>query len=265
MSKIIKLDKGEYSGKVQNMKEYAGFITSRTTYVDNFNVEFHCHENPHLSFILLGGNYEYKKSQKYVRTVGDVLFYHSGELHKTIPTNENTKNLNLEIDVNFLKENSLSETELKSVVEHSLNSRLFMLKIHSELQLNDTITETAIQTLSLNFIKENKAGNYETITWINKLNDILNDEWNINHSLSELSQQLGVHPVTISKKFNKYFGCSYGDYVRKLRINKSLVLIKNTNHSLTEIAFLCGFADQSHFIRVFKNYTGIKPKYFQRL
>lgn len=265
MSEIIKLDRGTYSGKVQNKKEYAGFIASRTTYVDDFNTEFHYHENPHLSFILLGGNYEHKKSLKYVRTVGDVLFYYSGEMHKTIPTNENTKNLNLEIDINFLKENFISETELESVVEHSLNSRLFMLKIHSELQLSDTITETAIQALLFNFIKENKTDNYKANTWVNKLNDILNDEWNINHNLSGLSHQLGVHPVTISKHFNKYFGCSYGDYVRKLRIDKSLKLIKNTNHSLTEIAFMCGFADQSHFTRVFKNYTGIKPKYFQRL
>lgn len=265
MNEIIRLNKGNYSGEVQNLKEYAGFITSRTIYVDNYNTEFHYHENPHLSFILQGGNYEHKKSQKSVKTIGDVLFYHSGELHKTIPTNETTKNLNFEIDINFLKDNFISETELKKVVEHSLNSRLFMLKIHSELQLNDTITETAIQALLLNFVKNNETDNYKTIKWMVELTNILNDEWNINHSLSELSQRLGIHPVTISKNFNKYYGCTYGDYVRKLRVNRSLTLIKNTNNSLTEIAFLCGFTDQSHFIRVFKNYTGTNPKYFQKL
>lgn len=265
MNEIIKLNKGNYSGKVQNLKEYAGFITSKTTYIDNFNTEFHYHENPHLSFILQGGNYEHKKSQKSIKNIGDVLFYHSGELHKTIPTDENTKNLNLEIDINFLKENFISETELKNVIENSLNSRLFMLKVDSELQLNDAITETSIQTLLLNFLKENRTDNYKKNNWISDLNDILNDEWNINHGLSELSQRLGIHPVTISKNFNKYFGCTYGDYVRKLRIDRSLTLIKNTNHSLTEIAFLCGFTDQSHFIRTFKKYTGLNPKYFQKL
>lgn len=265
MNEIIKLNKGKYSGKVQNLKEYAGFITSKTTYVDNYNSEFHYHENPHLSFILQGGNYEHKKSQKSVKNIGDVLFYHSGELHKTIPTNEFTKNLNLEIDNNFLKENFISEIELKNVIKNSLNSRLFMLKVYSELQYNDTISETAIQTILLDFVKNHKIDNHKTIKWMNELNDILNDEWNKNHSLSELSQCLNVHPVTISKNFNKHFGSTYGDYVRKLRIDRSLTLIKNTNHSLTEIAFLCGFADQSHFIRVFKNHTGLNPKYFQKL
>ncbi|MFT4205078.1 MAG: AraC family transcriptional regulator [Chitinophagaceae bacterium] len=265
MNEIIKLNKGNYSGEVQNLKEYAGFITSKTTYIDNYNTEFHYHENPHLSFILQGGNYEHKKSQTSIKTFGDVLFYHSGEIHKTIPTNETSKNLNLEFDINFLKDNFVSETELKNVVDHNLNSRLFMLKVHSELQLNDTITETAIQALLLNFVKNNKTDNRKTIRWIVELTNILNDEWNRNHSLSELSQRLGIHPVTISKNFNKYFGCTYGDYVRKLRIDRSLALIKSTHSSLTEIAFLCGFADQSHFIRTFKSYTGTNPKYFQKL
>jgi len=265
MHEIIKLDKGNYSGEVQNLKEYAGFITSKTTYTDNYNSEFHYHENPHLSFILHGGNYEYKKSQKSVKSSGDVLFYHSGELHKTIPTNEQTKNLNLEIDTHFLKENNLSEAALKNVVDNRFNSRLFMLKIHSELQLNDAITEKAIQVVLLDFLNNVKTTNYQLVKWLSELRDILNDEWNINHSLSELSVRLGIHPVTISKNFSKYFGCSYGDYVRKLRIDRSLTLIKNTNCSLTEIALLCGFADQSHFIRVFKTFTGLNPKYFQKL
>ena len=260
----MKLDKGNYSGRVQQLKEFADFITSKTTYTDNYNTEFHYHENPHLSFILQGGNYEYKKSQASVKKIGDVSFYHSGELHKTIPTDKTAKNLNLEIDINFLKENFSSEAELKNAIERNINSRLFMLKVHTEIQLNDKITETTVQTLLLNFIKENKTENYKAIKWIGKLNEILKDEWNKNHSLSELSQLLGIHPVTISKNFNKYFGCTYGDYVRKLRIDRSLTLIKYANHSLTEIAYLCGFADQSHFIRVFKNYAGLAPKYFQK-
>lgn len=265
MNEILKLHKGNYSGEVQTLKEYAGFITSKTTYSDKYNSEFHYHENPHLSLILQGGNQEHKSAEKSLKSAGDVLFYHSGELHKTIPTDRQTKNLNLEIDAHFLAANHVSEAELKQAVEERFNSRLFMLKVHSELQLNDTITEKAIQISLLGFLKEHQTRAYDSVKWLTELHAILNDEWNINHSLSELSVRLGVHPVTISKNFRNYFGCSYGDYVRKLRIDRSLALIKNTGASLTEIALMCGFADQSHFIRVFKTYTGLNPKYFQRL
>ncbi|MDA3615232.1 AraC family transcriptional regulator [Polluticaenibacter yanchengensis] len=260
-----KLNKGNYSGNVHQLIEHSGLITSQTTYTGNYNIDFHYHENPHLTFILQGGNLEYKSNQNAIKDTGTVLFYYSGELHKTLPTITSTKNLNIEIDQNFLHQYSLKENDLESAVETNQYSRFFMLKIHSELQLNDPITETATHSLMLSFLKGFKAYDYNSIEWCNKLKEILNDEWDTNHSLEDLSLKLGVHPVTISKYFHKYFGTTLGEYIRMLRINKSLYLIKNTSLSLTEIALLCGFADQSHFIKVFKNHTGLKPKYFQKL
>ncbi|MGB1004752.1 MAG: helix-turn-helix domain-containing protein [Salibacteraceae bacterium] len=41
-------------------------------------------------------------------------------------------------------------------------------------------------------------------------------------------------------------------------------LLKNTSLSTTEIAYECGFADQSHFIRTFKNLNGFTPKQYQK-
>ncbi len=264
MEQVLRLDKGNYSGTVQLLKEHEGFITSKTAYAD-CQKEFHYHENPHLSLILQGGNIEYKQKEANIKNIGDILFYHSGEMHKTLPLNDQTSNLNLEIDVSFLKANSLSEGELYNTVTKSEYSRLFMLKVYADVHFNDSLTSAAIHSLLLGFIKNTAVGNYHTIKWCQQLGEILNDEWSENHTLEELSKRIAVHPVTISRYFAKYFGCTYGDYVRRLRINKSLALIKAGKRSLTEIAILCGFADQSHFIRVFKYYTGINPKYFQKL
>ncbi len=58
---------------------------------------------------------------------------------------------------------------------------------------------------------------------------------------------IGVHPVTISKYFPRYFSCTLGEYMRKLKIEKSLSLIKSPGNSLTNVAYACGFFDQSHF------------------
>lgn len=265
MSDIYHHHKGSYSGNVQQLKEHAGFISSKTTYAENYHTEFHFHENPHLSFILQGGNLEYKKNNICIRNKGEVLFYRSGELHKTIPTNEATKNLNFEIENSFLVENLLSEDVLGYAISDNISSQFFMLKMYRELQLDDTTTDTAIQMLLLDFIKSSGKNRLEKKQWCIQLKELLNDEWNKNHSLAELSLLLGVHPVNISKYFHRYFGCTYGEYVRKLKISNSLSLIKNGSTSLTEIALLCGFADQSHFTRVFKACTGINPKYFQKL
>jgi AraC family transcriptional regulator len=50
-----------------------------------------------------------------------------------------------------------------------------------------------------------------------------------------------------------------------MRIEKSLSLLPDKNLSLTEIAFDCGFADQSHFLRCFKQITGNTPSAYRKL
>jgi AraC family transcriptional regulator len=54
-----------------------------------------------------------------------------------------------------------------------------------------------------------------------------------------------------------------GEYLRKLKVQKSIALIKNSELPLTEIAYLCGFSDQSHFTKVFKETLGFLPKEFR--
>lgn len=96
------------------------------------------------------------------------------------------------------------------------------------------------------------------------LKQLLHDKWNEVLSLQEIAGLVGAHPVTISKNFRKYFHCTLGTYQRRLKIEKSIDLIKNSTLSLSEIAFYCGFTDQSHFIRNFKELTGFLPKDYRK-
>ena len=100
--------------------------------------------------------------------------------------------------------------------------------------------------------------------WMHRLDELLNEKWNEPVTLKELSVSTETHPVTISKNFRKYFSCTLGEYMRKLKIDRSIPLIKNSNMSLTDIASHCGFADQSHFTRTFLRTTGFLPKEFRR-
>jgi AraC family transcriptional regulator len=53
--------------------------------------------------------------------------------------------------------------------------------------------------------------------------------------------------------------------MRRLKIEKSLYLLKDSSFSLTEIAAECGFSDQSHFIRTFKQLTGFLPNSYKKI
>jgi AraC-like DNA-binding protein len=103
--------------------------------------------------------------------------------------------------------------------------------------------------------------------WAKELKEIIQDQidTNLNLSLKGLSETLQVHPAYLSREFSKYFDdLTFGDYIRKLRIDKAIQLLTNTTHSMTEIAYLTGFSDQSHFTRIFKTHTGKSPSAYKK-
>ena len=88
---------------------------------------------------------------------------------------------------------------------------------------------------------------------------------NMSLSLQQASDELEINPAYLSREFSKYFdNLSFGDYIRKMRIEKAMLLMETTNYSLTEIAYLTGFSDQSHFNRIFKKQTGENPSTYRK-
>ncbi|OOG73758.1 chromate resistance protein ChrB domain-containing protein [Algoriphagus sp. A40] len=129
-------------------------------------------------------------------------------------------------------------------------------------------TQNHIENLLLDVYKKflkHKSG--KVPEWAKELKEIIQDQIDTNLSLSlkELSESLNVHPSYLSREFSKYFDdLSFGDYIRKLRIEKAIVLLDDPKHTLSEIAYLTGFSDQSHFNRIFKKNTGMNPSEFRK-
>jgi AraC-like DNA-binding protein len=107
-----------------------------------------------------------------------------------------------------------------------------------------------------------KKNEKKTPEWVRDFKEIIQDQIDLNLSLGlkEISSELKVHPAYLSREFARHFdNLSFGDYIRKLRIEKALKLIEETDYSLSEISYLTGFSDQSHFTRIFRKQLGISP------
>ncbi|RYZ18462.1 MAG: AraC family transcriptional regulator, partial [Chitinophagaceae bacterium] len=86
-----------------------------------------------------------------------------------------------------------------------------------------------------------------------------------NITLKEISKGLDMNPSHLSREFSKYFDdLSFGEYIRRQRIEKAIELMKDKKYSLTEIAYLTGFSDQSHFNRIFKQQTSENPSAYRK-
>ena len=103
--------------------------------------------------------------------------------------------------------------------------------------------------------------------WATQLRELIQDHLDTNLSLrlTEAADALQVNPTYLSREFARYFdNLSFGEYIRKLRIDKALHLLDSTAYSMGEIAYLTGFSDQSHFTRIFKQHTGHSPAAYRR-
>lgn len=82
-------------------------------------------------------------------------------------------------------------------------------------------------------------------------------------SLKSLAEEFCVSPSYLSGLFRKEVGVTLTDYIHKIRINRSLVLLNTSALSIQEIAEQVGFLDVNYFARTFKKYHGISPKKYR--
>lgn len=93
---------------------------------------------------------------------------------------------------------------------------------------------------------------------------LLNSEHSI--SIDALSQSLCISSRGLQKLFKKHIGMSPVYYRKIIRFNKAAQLLLNdSNNSLTQVSYDCGYFDQAHFIKDFKEFGGISPSEFLRL
>jgi AraC-like DNA-binding protein len=115
------------------------------------------------------------------------------------------------------------------------------------------------------FLKPKTGSKKKIPAWAKELKEIIQDHIDTSLSLKEISKGLDINPSYLSREFSKYFeDLSFGEYIRRQRIEKAKELMQSQAYSLTEIAYLTGFSDQSHFTRIFKKHTGSNPSAYRK-
>ena len=77
--------------------------------------------------------------------------------------------------------------------------------------------------------------------------------------LSDIAKAIGTNRTYVSTFFNKEAGCTFYDYVNRLRIDYACNLLVSSRESLSQIAEKSGFNSSQSFIRVFNKIKGVSP------
>lgn len=79
-----------------------------------------------------------------------------------------------------------------------------------------------------------------------------------------LAELVSFSKSHFSRAFKRSLGLSPMAYVMLRRVERAKVLMTSTTQMLTEIALICGFADQSHLNRSFRRLIGVSPGRWRR-
>ncbi len=78
-------------------------------------------------------------------------------------------------------------------------------------------------------------------------------------TLNDMARQYYVNAAYLSRAFKKETGINFNDYVRRLRMEKAIMLLRSTDRKIYEIAQLVGYDNVNYFMKKFQDDYGITP------
>lgn len=261
------LTKGEYYGKKKLEVNNSGIVLSEYDYLTQ-QTDWHYHENPYFMYVIEGDVYDINKQRKTACQAGSLLLHNWNETHYNSKASNYARGFHIEFERKWYDQKKLNVNlwEGSQIIDNPSMHHL-LAKIYFEFKHQDRFSEVSIDLLLLQLCETSQNDQllqYEkTPPWVSSLKEILHDNTTDNFSLASLSEELGVHPVHLSRTIPRYFSTTLGNYLRQQKLKKALPLLLNPELSLSEIAYAAGFADQSHFSRTFKSYFGKTPKKFR--
>lgn len=91
----------------------------------------------------------------------------------------------------------------------------------------------------------------------------INKNLNNSPSLNEAASLCNMSVSQFTRTFKRETGKTFIDFVTRKKIKQAKYLLQYTNKTMNEIAFELGMDNSSYFTKVFKKYTGLRPKEYR--
>lgn len=99
---------------------------------------------------------------------------------------------------------------------------------------------------------------------IQEVINYLDKSFHENVSLGDVSNQFGLSPYTLSRKFKRYVGLGFREYLIHRRIVEAQKLLEETDMKILTIGLNVGFESISSFYHDFQAMTGLSPAAYRR-
>ena len=243
-------------------------------------------ECSYIAYVISGRRIFHKNSKSWELKEGSCVFVKKGAHISEKPPTEGWCVMVFFIPDNFLKQlisenkNSLSITNLSVEADdmvlpldvNELSKSFFVSMLPYFTQTDpppENLLELKFKELILSLLTNQK--NKHFLSYLNhlcneanpSLTEIMQNNFAFNLTLQEYAKLACKSVPTFKREFKKIFNDSPAKWVLKKRLTLATELLGNTSQTVAEIGYECGFENQTHFSRVFKEKMGASPLQFR--
>jgi len=261
------LKPGQFFGRVARKYSAGGATLSEVRHPRPRRVPVHGHEACYFCH-LLGGDYSETFNDETIQySLRSIAFHPPGTVHRGEIGAAGGRLFAIELDGRWL-ERVREIAPPRSFSYYRAGGELAWLaaRLHKEYQNGDSASGLMVEGILLEMLAEisRKRPGEETGSprWLAVALEFLRAEFRRSLTLDEVAKHAGVHPAHLSRVFRRRYGKSVGEYVNEMRVRFAVQeLAKDV--PLSDLSLAAGFADQSHFTRIFRSVTGTTPARFR--
>jgi len=263
---IRKLEPGAHYGHKNQTLTIGGLLLSEYDCQPNASIPKHSHEQTYVSFVLGGSWHEsYGHGDARERRPHTLAIHPAGEVHSEQIGDRGSRAFHVEFSQEWLTNLGESAAVLASPVQLENGPLIGLaLRLYAEFQRTDPYSPLIIEALVLESVGQLARHTFSSTgrrqpSWLTRAAEICRSRYRHPPSLNAIAEEVGVHPMHLTRTFRRYFGCSIGEHLRELRVQHACRLLATSNRPLAEIAASAGFCDQSHLCRAIRRRTGLTP------
>ena len=246
-----------FPAPIVRSRAFGELVLSETRYAPGSVLATHAHEYACLAVVLDGTFRERFGEDERLGRPGMVIVRPEGEPHADVFDAGGGICLNVELPPGWVAR--MAPLRLAPSAAFSFAGR----RLHRELLDPDDLSPLAVESLIVALLGDRGRPAAPAPRWLTRAKELMHEEFATKLTLDAIARTAGVHPVHLAATFRKVCGVTVGAYVRQLRIDFACRELTATPRPLTDIAYAAGFADQSHFCRLFRQALRMTPRAYR--
>ena len=144
---------------------------------------------------------------------------------------------------------------LRATIANILTNRSLLRHKYANLELNDEESDTACINCSTDI-------DWKFISTVKK--SVEDNMDNSSFTVDVLCNLLNMSRTSFYNKIKALTDQAPADYIRLIRLKRAAQLLKEQQHSITEVAEMTGFSDAKYFREVFKKHFNVSPSQYAK-